>query len=190
MRIVNRVCVVRAYKKSSKRHCMISNIEQFYTEGKSALEKLNVFFGEVGLIGLVQADHICFKCESSDEFENMRRMFESNSHYLFQSIISKRRISLVKFITSFETVVGPICILELSDQKPDGSQTSGFDHIEVYPVGKSVEDIVKFLQEKGIVVEKEAKSHHTTWDFFVDGFRVRIEECPLMEKVVREEIFS
>ena len=167
---------------------MISNIEQFYLEGKMVLEKLDVFFGEVGLVGLVRADHICFKCESSDEFENMRKIFEQNSAYLFQSIISARRISVIKFVQPLETIVGEICMLELSDQKPDGSQKSEFDHIEVYPVGKSVEEIVKFLEQKGIVVEKEAKPHHTTWDFFVDGFRVRIEECPLMEKIKREEI--
>ena len=167
---------------------MIADIEQFYIEGKAALEKLDVFFCEIGLIGLVVADHICFKCESSSEFESMRKMFESHSSYFFQSIISQRRIAVVKFLKSFEMVVGPIAVLELSDQKPDASQKSGFDHIEIYPINKTVEDVVKFLEEKGIVVEKESKPHHTTWDFFVDGFRVRIEEEPLIEKIKREEM--
>lgn len=167
---------------------MISNIEQFYSEGKFVLKKLNVFFRDIELVGLVQADHICFKCESSEEFENTWKIFEANSNYLFQSIISARRISVIKFLQPFETVVGSIGVLELSDQKPDGSQKSGFDHIEVYPLGRSVEEIVKILQEKGIGVEKEAKPHHTTWDFFVEGFRVRIEDGPLMDKIKQEEI--
>ncbi len=167
---------------------MIANIEQFYTEGKIVVERLNTFFRELGITSFVQADHICFKCESSDEFESMRKMFEQHASYFFQSIISQRRIAVVKFLEPLETIVGPIGVLELSDQKPDASQKSGFDHIEIYPREKTVEDIIKILEQKGVVVTKESRPHHTTWDFFVEGFRVRIEECPLIEKIKQEEM--
>ena len=87
------------------------------------------------------ADHICYKCESSEEFESMRKMFESSSVFIYQSIISQRRIAIVKFLEPIQTSLGPIWFLELSDQKPDGSQKSEFDHIEIYPNTGTMDDL-------------------------------------------------
>ncbi|MFA6018455.1 MAG: VOC family protein [Patescibacteria group bacterium] len=77
------------------------------------------------------ADHICYKCADSTEFEAIRKMFEFESAFIYQSIVSKRRIALIKFLVPIKTALGSIDLLELSDQKPDNSQTSGFDHIEM-----------------------------------------------------------
>lgn len=169
---------------------MITNLEQFYQNAKIVMEKLDIFFEQTDLVSVVRADHICFKCESSEEFERMRALFENNSSYILQSIISKRRIAIVKLQTQIETVCGPISVLELSDQKPDNSQKSGFEHIEIYPIKNSIEEIVKIIQDKGIAVEKESKPHHTTWDFVADGFKIRIEPEALVEKIKREEMVA
>lgn len=135
------------------------------------------------------ADHICYKCASSEEFDVMRAMFESNSTFVYQSIISNRRIAIVKFQVPIETSLGPIWFLELSDQKPDGSQKSEFDHIEIYPKVGSMMNLATALETKGVVGEKIVRPHHTTFDVFIDGsFKVRLEDEALVEKIKREEM--
>ena len=119
----------------------------------------------------------------------MRKMFETASTFVYQSIISKRRIAIVKFVVPIQTALGAIWFLELSDQKPDGSQTSGFDHIEIYPKAGSMEDLADGLNSKGFVLEKIERPHHTTFDGFIMGdFKVRLEPEALVEKIKREEM--
>lgn len=135
------------------------------------------------------SDHICYKCGSSEEFETMRKMFETESVFIYQSIISKRRIAIVKFVSPIKTTLGEIWFLELSDQKPDGSQTSGFDHIEIYPKAGSMEQLAEALSEKGFALEKIERPHHTTFDgYLVGDFKVRLEPEALVEKIKREEM--
>lgn len=136
-----------------------------------------------------EADHICYKCESADEFEAIRRLFEAESDFMYQSIISNRRIAIVKFAKPIPSALGDIWFLELSDQKPDGSQTSGFDHIEVYPAAGSMDDLAASLELSGVVIEKIVRPHHTTFDAIIEGsFKVRIEPESLVTKIVRDEM--
>jgi len=135
------------------------------------------------------ADHICYKCADSAEFEAIRKMFEFESAFIYQSIISKRRIALIKFLVPIETVLGNIDLLELSDQKPDNSQTSGFDHIEIYPTVGTGENLVSDLESKGAVFNKIIRPHHTTFDaVLIDEFKIRIEPEALMLKIKGEEM--
>ncbi len=166
----------------------MQNKEQFYQEAENILNNVGIFFEQHQLLSQIQFDHIGFKCESKEEFEFIRNIFEQHSQYIFQSIISKRRIALIKLSDPIQTTFGFISVLELSDQKPDQSQKSGFDHLEVYPTEGSVERLVKCIQEKEIDIHQEVKPHHTTWDFFVDNFKVRIEPGALIEKIKEEEM--
>jgi predicted metalloenzyme YecM len=171
-----------------KKYDVILNKEQFYQEAERVLNNVGIFFEQHQLLSQIRFDHIGFKCASAEEFESMRKMFESGSSYIFQSIISNRRIAIIKLSDSIQTTLGFISVLELSDQKPDQSQKSGFDHLEVYPIEGSVEKLVECIQEKGIDIHQEVKPHHTTWDFFVDTFKVRIEPGALIEKIKEEEM--
>jgi len=136
-----------------------------------------------------RADHLCYKCGSSEEFESLRRMFETESAFIYQSIISDRRIAIVKFNTPVKTRLGGISFLELSDQKPDGSQASGFDHIEIYPTGGTMDALADQLASAGTIFEKVVRPHHTTYDAAIHGtFKVRLESEPLIEKIKRDEM--
>lgn len=83
----------------------------------------------------VKLDHICYKCESKEEYETLRSFFEIEDKFVYQSIISKRRISIIGFKKHIKSIFGDIKYLELSDQKPDKSQKSKVDHIEPIPDG-------------------------------------------------------
>lgn len=135
------------------------------------------------------ADHFCFKCGTMEEFERMRRMCEASSRYIYQSIISERRIAIIRFHEPIETALGKLFFLELSDQKPDGSQTSRFEHIEIYPTYGTAEELAASLTLDEIVFRPAGRAHHTTYDAQIaPACEVRIEPEPLIEKIMRDEI--
>lgn len=166
----------------------MENLDDFYKESKRLIQVSESFSSKHQLVGRVRVDHLCYKCESRDSFEKIREMLENESEYVFQSIISGRRIAIVRLKGGVETSLGTINFLELSDQKPDGSQREGFDHVEVYPVGWTYEELVRELQEVE-VVKKIERPHHTTHDITLkDGFIFRLTEEPLIEKIKRSEM--
>ncbi len=115
-------------------------------------------------------------------------MLENESEYIYQSIISKRRIAIVRLKRGIETSLGTINFLELSDQKLDNSQTDGFDHIEVYALLRTYHEMVEELAVSEVVVKVE-RPHHTTHDIDIgEGFIFRCTEGPLIEKIKETEI--
>lgn len=166
---------------------MFRTVPDFYAGAKSVVEEFNKFISDYGLIELVVADHICYKVSSVDNFEEMRRTFEKDNKWLYQNIISKRRIATIRTNQHIETLVGKIDLVELSDQKPDGSQTDGFDHIEIYPVNLTYEDLVSNLKGRGLEVKEIVRPHHTTHDIKLNGgFIVRLTRDRLAEKIKKE----
>ena len=132
----------------------MKNINDFYKDAREILDNFEKFLKENRLYEIVQADHICYKCGSTESFISVRSMFESPSEIdtrgirINQSYISKRRIALITLKELIETSAGKIGLLELSDQKPDGSQDEGFDHIEIYPTKGTYEELVTYLKIK------------------------------------------
>ncbi len=168
---------------------MLQTIEDFYHSAQNKIESFNNFIFTHKLKTAAIADHIGYKCSTTEEFETIRKMLERNSHFIYQSIISKRRIAIIKLTKPFETSCGLVQYLELSDQKPDGSQISGFDHLEIYPAKNTVEELVKYLQERNVIIQKADRPHHVTYDLTLeDGFRIRIEAERLIQKITREEM--
>ena len=134
-----------------------------------------------------RADHVCYKCADSGEFEHVRALFECRSQFVYQSEIAGRRIAIIKFREPIATALGEIWFFELSDQKPDGNQKSGFDHIEIYPVVGEAETLVEQLSGNGAIFTKTVRPHHTTFDTAIaEGFGVRLEAGPLLETIKRE----
>ncbi len=161
----------------------MKSIEGFYAESEKFVGLFNVFAAKHSLNGRARPDHICYKCGSKESFEEIRKMFESESEYIYQSVISKRRIAIIRFKKGIETSLGAINFLELSDQKPDNSQHDGFDHIEAYAVGRTYEEMVKEFEVTEAVVKVE-RPHHTTHDIDIGGgFLYRCTQGLLIEKI-------
>ncbi len=166
----------------------MQSIEEFYQDSELYVSLFDAFAEKHALSGRARADHICYKCESGDSFEKMRRLFEDESNYIYQAIISKRRIALIRLARGIDTSLGTINFLELSDQKPDNSQVEGFDHIEAYPVLWSYEEMVVELKKTETVIRVE-RPHHTTDDIDIGGgFLFRCTEGPLVEKIKNSEM--
>ena len=164
-------------------------IEDFYSAGQERVSLINDFAEKYQLGGKALADHIGYKCDSTAVYEQMRSLFETNSTYIYQSLISERRISIIKLKKPFVTMLGEISYLELSDQKPNGSQKNGFDHVEIYPSEMSLEKLVQFVQTQGERGEASIKLHHSTHNFsLIPGFTLKIESCELIQKIKDEEM--
>ncbi len=167
---------------------MIKTIDEFYLQSQKYVDLFNVFAKKHELIGLTKADHICYKCGSPTSFESLRTIFENNSEYIYQSLISKRRISIIKLKQSISTLLGEIHFVELSDQKPDQSQSDGFDHIEVYGTSISYDELVTTLAKTEKVI-KVQRPHHTTHDVKInEHFLFRCTQEPLITKIKHEEM--
>jgi len=168
---------------------MFDNVHQFYREAEKFGKVLDAFIQNYGLTNSVIADHICYKCSSSDVFENIRRIFENDSKWIYQTIISGRRIAIIRTKQSLKTSVGNISLVELSDQKPNGNQSDGFDHIEIYPISKTYEELVSDLKSQGLDVNEIVRPHHTTHDIKrEDGFIIRLTRESLAEKIKQEQM--
>ncbi len=165
-------------------------IETFYKETQRSLEAVNTW--AIGLESLFIADHIGLKCKDSRFFEAHRSVFERESAFIYQSMISGRRIALIKLPEPLPTRLGNIWYLELSDQKPGERQSSHIDHIEIYPMPRSayIEDMILIAKRnRGIDFKKVVRPHHTTYDItLINGFKIRLEAEPLIDKIKREEM--
>src|SRR3989338_4238355 len=166
---------------------MFQTINAFYEAAQPFVDVFNTWVSK--LRNAAHAYHICFKCSDSTEFESMRALLECESAFVYQSIISERRIAIVKLPRAIPTLLGDIWVLELSDQKPDGSQMSGFDHIEIYPTKVTLEVMAAMLIMCGVACEKKVRPHHTTYDVKLEnGFIVRLENEALIDKIKRDEM--
>lgn len=167
---------------------MFKSTTEFFAGSQKSVSLFNAFAKKHLLIGRAQADHICYKCQSAASFEAVRALFEGESEFIYQSIISGRRIAYIKFKSEVHTDLGAIHFLELSDQKPDGSQKEGFDHIEVFSTQGTYEEMVAMLSETENVMHVE-RPHHTTDDVELeDGFLFRCTRGALVEKIKTTEM--
>lgn len=165
------------------------DIESLYSEADPLIRAFNGFVDKFDLAEIAAPDHICFKCESSEEFERVRAILEPRSVFIYQSYISGRRIAKVRLKWGFQTFLGLISILELSDQKSDGLQATGFDHIEIYPKSVSYEELVEKLTGRGVELQESKRPHHTTHDIELgDKYNLKLTHEPILNKIRREEM--
>lgn len=161
----------------------------FYGAAQYCVAEVEAFIRKHGLMGAVRADHICYKCGSKESFEARREWLEGQTEYLHQATISNRRIAYLRFTKPVYSLLGDIFFLELSDQKPDNSQSDSFDHVELYPTIGTYDELVAKLEQAGEKIIKVVRPHHTTHDIVLpSGFLVRLCQEPLIEKIKREEM--
>lgn len=162
-------------------------ITDFYTKAQEKLTSFARFVETTGAETRIIADHFGYRCESHSEFIDLRAFLEGQAHFFYQSVVAGRPIALFKLIQPVNTPAGDLHYLELADQKPDGSQKSGFDHVEFFPKEGDNPDIVAYFAEKNFPFQKTERPHHVTHDFRLEnGLTIRLEAEPLIEKILRE----
>lgn len=155
---------------------------------KPLIGQFNSFCEKNGLVGLIAVDHICIKCSSKSRYESWRWKFENESPFIYQTIISERRISLIRLNEPLSTLVGDIRYLELSDQKPDNSQIDRIDHLEIIPKNITYTELIEKLKWGNCPMKLVTRPHHTTHDIILpSGLTIKVSQELLLEKIKREE---
>ena len=133
-------------------------------------------------------DHLGYDCDCKIAYERIRRRFEAqHGLYCYTSFISGRRISLIRLKVPIRVANHAVEFLELSEQKPDGSQHAGFDHAEVLPNGCSIGKVARTASQSGLEVRENKKPHHTTYDIHANGVVIKLSSRPLLEKIKTDE---
>lgn len=168
---------------------MLETLEELPGITHPHLDECSRFCEQYGLVGKVQADHLGIKCSSNAVYEKQRKVFESDTRFIYQSVISQRRISIIGLREGLDTSVGGVRYIELADQKPDNSQKDAVDHIELVPQGISYEELVSFLQNQGVAMKEVIRSHHVTYDITLpSGFGIKLSREMLVDKVYQVEM--
>lgn len=164
-------------------------LEHFYKDAEELISKFNAFVEKSDVKDVALPDHICFKCGDAETFENIRSLLEKDAAFLHQANISGRRIAMIKLTKPFMTSLGEITVLELSDQKPNNSQTTTFDHIEIYPKDIFFDVLVEKIEASDVSLKKVERPHHTTYDIQIgDRYNVKLTKEPIFEKIKRDEM--
>jgi len=169
---------------------MSTSLDQYLIDLKTHINECNSFIESNDLEGLIQIDHLCYKCSDSVEYSKLRQKFElpSFSRFLHQAFISKRRVSYFALLNPIEVNANhSIPYLELADKKPDTTEASGFHHAEIYPKNLNYKELIDILGSKGLAPELIQRPHHTTHDIrWGNGFIIRITDQPLIRKILIE----
>jgi predicted metalloenzyme YecM len=159
---------------------------EFRKAAKPYILALDIFAGKHFLPKRAQADHLCYKCGSTDSFDIICSFLEQENELVDESFISDRRIAYIKLTQGIKSFIGDINFIEVADQKPDNSQREGFDHVEAFPLKQSYESMLNEFIGSEEVIEKVGP-HHTTHEISLGGgFAFVCTQEPHIDKILRE----
>ena len=170
---------------------MFSFFEEFAVVATPFIQQCDAFISKHGLHGKVMVDHLCFKCGSASEYEQVRNMLEATppSVFVYQVQLSGRRVAYVGLREGIISVNNPIRFIELSDKKPGAEETTDFHHAELYPTTVDYDQLIQSLEDSGETIQRQFRPHHTTHDLVLHGgFILRFTQRPLIEKIVQEQL--
>ena len=83
-----------------------------------------------------------------------------------------------------QSLCGDISLLELFDQKPDGSQKAGFNHIEIHPKTGTLQGLVNRCRQQDITVHETRRERGKTYHVDIEGgFKVHFEWDSILARV-------
>lgn len=165
---------------------MLSLTERVDLHAREKLLFLKTLIARQPLIPLkkIVADHICYNCENSARYAEYFEAYNECAVLEDESIIGGRKIAYFRLKSRIDTIVGDIIYIELCDQKPDGSQREGVDHVEAYV--RSNADLIKIvagLDEVKPVVKKPRGDSFVYVFPLAPSFNLILTEIPLILKI-------
>lgn len=107
------------------------NFEDFLTLGESFFKSI---IGEMESLGIrtsqIQADHLCFRVSTLDEYLFYKNELEKTEVFLTESEVNGRPIATFQLHTSFKAGNQSVSILELPAPKEGSPYAKGFEHVE------------------------------------------------------------
>lgn len=172
-----------------------------FLHGHGAREFLESFRAWAHAFSWLKAapDHFCYRCRDGGEYEAIRARFEERSRFIYQSIISGRRIAVIGLADPVSTPLGDLRVLELSDRKPSGEDRSGYDHVEIYPTEGDLDALAGLLNGVRLrafdvgtmsAFERKGRPHHATWDAKLAFDPLRIDRKDLILRLTAEPLVA
>ncbi len=163
------------------------NLVKFNASAKETLREFDEIVSSYLFLKNALPDHICYKCSTHQEFLEIKEFLEKEGLFNYQTEISGRQIATIKLKTPFTCSLGKIYVLELSDQKPDNSQVSGWDHLEVRHTDNDYDYLVQSATDQNLIIEKKERPHHATHEVVLcNNFKLVFTREFLVEKIRRE----
>ena len=170
---------------------MFKLYQDFKRDSATYLELCDQFMGRLNLHERVVVDHICFKCGSSEEYNQIRNVLETDppSRYVYQVMLSRRRVGYFGLRDPIKMGHAAVASVELADRKPVHDDKSGFHHVEIYPIAMSYDEMIGEMRDAGEDVELKRRLHHTTHDIKLpSGFIIRFTDKPLIKHIIDREL--
>lgn len=180
------------YLTFTKEICPMINVYSDLIEAAAPYLKMcENFLQKHNLQDKTITDHICYKCHSSNEYDWLRQLLESDptSMYCYQVFIAGRRVSYLKLKSPIKVETGNLAFIELADKKIIKEEQLGFHHVEIFPISVGYDELICQLKEQGETVVLRKRSHHTTNDIVLsNGFIIRLTDMPLIKKIIQNEL--
>ncbi len=175
----------------------ISSLDAFIDASRPYVHRFDMFVAKHGLAKDIVADHICYRCRDSEEYDRMRLLLEERpTRFSYQSWVSGRRVSVIVLREHLiNSAAGSIDYVELCDCKPGVIQENHFHHIWFYKVGTRdprhvslAEDLADRLRIGGENVVLDDRPHCITYDVIqpTNGFIFRFGYASLLDYVLDE----
>jgi hypothetical protein len=167
---------------------MISSLEQYFRQGSAHVATFNAFVVKERIAERIRADHVCYRCDSSTLYDHVRRLFEMESRFIYQSLLGGRRVAYISTLRSFETEAGPLRFLQLTDARPQHCDKAQFHHVEAYPTDGNYDLLISELGTR-VNMTLDRRDHHVTHDVVLDGGLIlRLTRWPFLERIKVDEL--
>lgn len=138
-------------------------------------------------------DHLCYRVETMDAYEELRDELLTENELLVESIIGGRRIATLKMKTPFPFRGRDIPLLELPEPKAGSFYAEGWEHVEFVtdrPLPDFEDWLIKQLRISADELDRSGLNKTRNADLrlrLADGLSAKFHERSL-EEVIRKEL--
>ncbi|WP_187271095.1 VOC family protein [Neolewinella aurantiaca] len=158
---------------------------------------LTALFNELerspGLLDHLQLDHLCYRVETTERYEELKSALLQDNELLVESPIKGRQISTFRMAEPFQFRGRDIWLLELPEPKPGSPYPEGWEHVEFVtdrPLAAFSDWITEHLGIQETDIDRSGVNKPLNADLRLrlkGGLSVKFHELPL-DEVIRIEL--
>ncbi len=131
----------------------------------------------------LELDHVCYRVETLQRYEALKKMFETEAELLAEKMISGRPLCIYKLQEPIHYEAREIWVLELPAPKDGSPYQEGFEHVE-FVINTSFEDLMQRYPHISFDTKAMGKAINPDIGIEHDGARVKFHQNSL-EYVVK-----
>lgn len=161
----------------------------FRTQIQSFVKDILTYIQSSGVsLDVFEIDHVAYKNSNTENYEKVRKDF-GKEVFIYESVISNRRIAISKFRDPVKVEGKIIKYIEIFEPKPDKITEDKLDHIEIISNNLDYESFVKIFEDSGVELTFEDKGYDRFYAFNTDkGYEVKLSDHKIVDKIYKEEM--